>query len=128
MDSMPSQVQCKTQKLSAGSSYDLELIFDATRRGRASIHLSNAETPKVRKLCTAGMLYDDADPHGHRLRQGGIPVELPAWQPPLTRSLTAFCQAVLEGGSDDYRFGAHWAVQVASVLEQAELSANRGSP
>jgi hypothetical protein len=42
-------------------------------------------------------------------------------EPPLTSQLRAFCEAVRQGGTDDYRFGAHWAVDVASVLETASL-------
>jgi hypothetical protein len=42
-------------------------------------------------------------------------------EPPLTRQLRAFTDAVRRGGSSDYRFGAHWAVDVARVLEAASL-------
>ena len=39
-----------------------------------------------------------------------------AAEPPLTRSVRAFAKAVKDGGTDDWRFGAHWAVDVAEVL------------
>jgi hypothetical protein len=63
----------------------------------------------------------------HRLQHDGLPVALPPWQPPLTRALEAFAHAVQAGGTDDYRFGAHWAVQVADVLERAEQSAEHAA-
>lgn len=37
----------------------------------------------------------------------------------LTRSVRAFARAVRAGGTDDWRFGAHWAVDVARVLTSA---------
>jgi len=40
-------------------------------------------------------------------------------EPPLTRSVRAFAAAVAAGGTDDYRFGAHWAVNVNRILEAA---------
>ena len=39
--------------------------------------------------------------------------------PPLTRAVLAFARAVRNGGTDDYRFGAEWAVDVAKALEAA---------
>lgn len=41
-------------------------------------------------------------------------------EPPLTRQVRAFARAVRAGGTDDYRFGARWAVNVARILENAE--------
>lgn len=38
-------------------------------------------------------------------------------EPPLTRQVRAFAEAVRAGGTDDYRFGARWAVDVAKALE-----------
>ena len=40
-------------------------------------------------------------------------------EPPLTRQVRAFAKAVRANGTDDYRFGAKWAVDVARVLETA---------
>lgn len=40
-------------------------------------------------------------------------------EPPLTRQVRAFAQAVRAGGTEDWRFGARWAVDVARVLEAA---------
>lgn len=41
-------------------------------------------------------------------------------EPQLTRQVRAFAKAVRAGGTDDYRFGARWAVDVAKFLERAE--------
>ncbi len=41
-------------------------------------------------------------------------------EPPLTRAVRAFANAVKSGGTDDWRFGARWAVDVARILEAAE--------
>jgi predicted dehydrogenase len=41
-------------------------------------------------------------------------------EPPLTSQVRAFARAVRNGGTDDYRFGAKWAVDVARVLEAAQ--------
>lgn len=46
-------------------------------------------------------------------------------EPPLTRQVRAFARAVKAGGTDDYRFGAKWAVDVARVLEAAEARLDR---
>lgn len=40
-------------------------------------------------------------------------------EPPLTRQVRAFARAVRAGGTDDWRFGARWAVNVARILEAA---------
>lgn len=40
-------------------------------------------------------------------------------EPALTRAVRAFARAVRAGGTDDPRFGARWAVDVARVLEGA---------
>lgn len=40
-------------------------------------------------------------------------------EPPLTRQVRAFARAVRAGGTDDWRFGARWAVDVARALEAA---------
>lgn len=45
---------------------------------------------------------------------GYAPVE-----PPLTRQIRVFARAVRAGGTDDWRFGGRWAVDVAKVLEAA---------
>ena len=36
---------------------------------------------------------------------------------PLTRAVRAFAQAIRDGGTEDYRFGAHWAADVARSIE-----------
>lgn len=41
-------------------------------------------------------------------------------EPALTRMVRAFAKAVANGGTDDYRFGARWAVDVAQVLEAVQ--------
>lgn len=40
-------------------------------------------------------------------------------EPSLTRQVRAFARAVRVGGTDDWRFGAGWAVDVAQVLASA---------
>ncbi len=53
----------------------------------------------------------------------GITVRYDAYasqaEAPLTREVRAFAQAVRAGGTDDWRFGARWAVDVARVLDHA---------
>lgn len=39
---------------------------------------------------------------------------------PLTTQVRAFANAVRAGGTDDWRFGAHWAVDVARVLSAVD--------
>jgi predicted dehydrogenase len=41
-------------------------------------------------------------------------------EPPLTTSLRAFATAVRNGGTDDYRFGSKWAIDVARLLERID--------
>lgn len=41
-------------------------------------------------------------------------------EPALTRQVRAFARAVRAGGTDDYRFGAKWAIDVARILEAAQ--------
>ena len=45
-----------------------------------------------------------------------------AAEPALTREVRAFADAVRAGGTDDWRFGARWAVDVARVLEASATS------
>lgn len=47
-----------------------------------------------------------------------------AGEPPLTRQVRAFADAVRNGGTDDWRFGGQWATRVASVLDRAERTAH----
>ncbi len=49
-------------------------------------------------------------------------------EPPLTRQVRAFAQAVRAGGTDDGRFGARWAVDVAKVLTMAQFAADHPLP
>jgi len=123
MQAPPVRVQGAMQRWGDGQRYQLQLEFDAPRRGQARITLGNGAAPKVRSLALGPLCYDDTDAQGQRLRAAGVAVTLPPWEAPLTRSVHAFASAVRAGGSDDYRFGAHWAVQVAEVLEGAEASA-----
>lgn len=41
-------------------------------------------------------------------------------EPPLTRAVRAFARAVSDGGTEDWRFGASWAVRVAKILEEVQ--------
>lgn len=50
---------------------------------------------------------------GSLLYDGYAPAE-----PPLTRAVRAFARAVEAGSTDDWRFGASWAVNVARVLSR----------
>lgn len=43
-----------------------------------------------------------------------------AGEPPLTRSVRAFADAVANGGTEDRRFGGRWALDVARVLAGAQ--------
>lgn len=45
-------------------------------------------------------------------------------EPPLTRQVRAFAEAVRAGGTDDWRFGGQWATRVARILDQAERTTN----
>ena len=127
MDAPPVQVQCTQTRSATGASYALRLHFETARRGQATVHIGNDAAPRVRTFAAGGVCYDDTAPLDHRLQHDGLPVALPPWQPPLTRALEAFAHAVQAGGTDDYRFGAHWAVQVADVLERAEQSAEHAA-
>lgn len=60
------------------------------------------------RVTAPGGTYDGYAPHS---------------EPPLTRQVREFAKAVKAGGTDDYRFGARWAVDVAVVLEVVSNSA-----
>lgn len=66
-------------------------------------------------------IYDDLDPMG-RLQFQGCYLEIP-YEPPLTRAVRCFADAVIQGGTDDYRFGAEWALMVANLLTRAQAVA-----
>jgi hypothetical protein len=42
-----------------------------------------------------------------------------AYEPPLTIEVREFLKAVGRGGTQDERFGSHWARQVSEILEMA---------
>lgn len=76
------------------------LALNAQRR-RVVVGVSSTKAARVE---AHGFVYDGYEPQ----------------EPPLTRAVRAFALAVKSGGTDDYRFGAHWAVDVARVLETIE--------
>lgn len=70
---------------------------------------------RSQKECSAIWFYEDE-----------YTIEYDAYEstsePPLTRSVRAFARAVRDGGTDDYRFGARWAVDVARILSRSDDS------
>lgn len=91
-------------------------------RGRASIILSNGLPARTRFFDARHgrwfINYDDRL-EGPRLSSSDGLIGFESGQP-LTRAVRAFAQAIEDGGTDDYRFGARWAVDVARVLDAAE--------
>lgn len=80
---------------------------------------------KVRRMTVIGnferadrWIYDDLDPAG-RLHHHGATVEL-AYEPPLTRAVRAFADAVASKGTSDWRFDPYFGVEVTRILAQAE--------
>jgi len=95
--------------------------------GGASAHCEiwNDGAPKARHFlvhtAAGDWIYDDLDPQG-RLQFQGRYLDIP-YEPPLTRALRCFADAVIRGGTDDDRFGAHWALRVADWLSRAQDAA-----
>lgn len=87
------------------------------KSSRSDQSLFDVSTTRGIVLCWASHTPDGrratVDLFSHQLHYNGYaPTE-----PPLTRSVRAFARAVRAGGTDDWRFGARWAVDVARVLE-----------
>lgn len=61
----------------------------------------NIQNNRVARVMADGIAYDAYESRA---------------EPPLTRQVRAFANAVKSGGTDDYRFGAKWAVDVANCL------------
>ena len=105
-----------------GSHLWLEMVFEAG--ASASCEIWNDGAPKSRyfqvQTVTEEWTYDDLDPLG-RLQFQGRYLDIP-YEPPLTRAVRCFADAVIQGGTDDYRFGAHWALRVAKWLSMAEAT------
>lgn len=116
----PIRINSKQETGSMGSHVFLDLAFEEGTQ--ASCEIWNDRLPKARFLSvrTSDMewIYDDLDPLGRLICQDRY-LELP-YEPPLTRALRHFVDAVKAGGTDDYRFGADWAVRVAKWLSQAQ--------
>jgi predicted dehydrogenase len=111
--------------------YRLQLVA-GNRTG--FVRVWNDGQEKVRRLTVIGnferadrWIYDDLDPSG-RLHHHGQAVELP-YEPPLTRAVRAFADAVAGGGTSDWRFDPYFGVEVTRILAQAEalLEASNGS-
>jgi len=114
-----------------GALFRLQLVA-GNRTG--FIRVWNDGQEKVRRLtvignfeCADRWIYDDNDPAG-RLHHHGQAVEV-AYEPPLTRSLRAFAEAVANKGTDDWRFDPYFGVEVTRILAQAEAltEASHGS-
>ncbi len=109
--------------------YDLEGCGDIVfvgERGWADLTVSNKFVEKQRWFAVDHLNYYD---YKHPLTRGSFDHEVCLPVPnlgelPLTRSLRAFAAAVAAGGTDDRRFGARWALDVARVLAAAEAFAS----
>jgi len=116
----PIRINCKQETGPEGSHVFLDLTFE--QGTQASCEIWNDRLPKTRFLSvrTSNMewMYDDLDPCGRLICQGRY-LELP-YEPPLTRAVRHFVDAVEAGGTDDYRFGAGWALRVARWLTLAQ--------
>ena len=116
----PIRINSKQETGPEGSHVFLDLTFEQSTQ--ASCEIWNDRLPKTRFLSvrTSNMewMYDDLDPRGRLICQGRY-LELP-YEPPLTRTVRHFVDAVEAGGTDDYRFGAGWALRVARWLTLAQ--------
>jgi predicted dehydrogenase len=116
---MPEVVSCKRQVYELGESYQFQLNFHSGISSRSEIW--NHQPPKARKLIVraAGEVieYDDTKPEA-KLSIDGMPLPI-AYEPPLTIEVREFLKAVGRGGTQDERFGSHWARQVSEILEMA---------
>lgn len=119
----PSRMSMRQSVGVEGSHLWLAIEFEAG--GSASCEIWNDGTPKSRyfqvQTGNCDWIYDDLDPLG-RLKFKGRYVDIP-YEPPLTRAVHGFAEAVIEGGTDDYRFGADWALRVANWLNRAQAAA-----
>jgi predicted dehydrogenase len=102
--------------------YRLQLVA-GNRTG--FVRVWNDGAAKVRRLSVIGnfekadrWLYDDLDPVG-RLHHHGEAMAI-AYEPPLTRAVRAFADAVAGGGTSDWRFDPYFGVEVTRILAQAE--------
>jgi predicted dehydrogenase len=116
---MPEVVSCKRQVYELGESYQFQLNFHSGISSRSEIW--NHQPPKARKLIVraAGEVieYDDTKPEA-KLSIDGMSLPI-AYEPPLTIEVREFLKAVGRGGTQDERFGSHWARQVSEILEMA---------
>lgn len=78
-------------------------------RGFTNCVASNTLTTKTASVSMVGIKAGELHYDGY------APTE-----PALTRMVRQFSKAVANGGTDDYRFGARWAVDVARVLEAVQ--------
>lgn len=116
-------------KLETVKWYGLEGCGDIVfvgERGWADLTVSNKFVEKQRWFAVDHLNYYD---YKHPLTRGSFDHEVCLPVPnlgelPLTRSLRAFAAAVAAGGTDDRRFGARWALDVARVLAAAESFAS----
>ncbi len=107
----------------AGSHLWLNMQFAGGASAACEIWNDGAPKSRYFQVQTAAgdWIYDDVDPQG-RLQFQGRYLDIP-YEPPLTRALRCFADAVICGGTDDDRFGAHWALRVADWLSRAQDAA-----
>lgn len=119
MADMPAAVSCERHVYQLGESYQLHLNFRPGIYSRSEIW--NHQLPKARKLIVSAageaFEYDDTKTEA-KLSINGTPLSI-AYEPPLTIAVREFLKAVAQGGTQDERFGSHWAIQVAKILEMA---------
>lgn len=122
----PLDVDCRCETTEAGETYHLRLRLE---RGSAYMRVGNGATNRQRTFAVEKgrwfASYDDL-PSGPILRSSEGPIGFDHGQP-LTNQVRAFAKAV-RGGERDWRFGAHWAVDVARILAAAEMSCVTGRP
>ena len=109
--SEPSYVEIRHQD-TGDWQFKLDILFPSG--SKALSYIWNNRLPKSRFLSVQTensiWVYDDLDQEG-RLSYNGTKQKI-AYEEPLTRALRSFLNAVIEGGTDDYRFGADWAMKV----------------
>lgn len=80
----------------------------------------NDRPPKTRylgvKTKKLELIYDDTLQNNSLILNGKM-VTVP-YTPPLTNAVKAFVNAVIDGKTSDYRFGGHWATNVATIIEE----------
>jgi len=116
----PICINSKQETGPEGSHVFIDLTFE--KGTQASCEIWNDRLPKSRFLSVrtsnTEWIYDDLDSRGRLMCQGRY-LELP-YEPALTRAVRHFVDAVEAGGTDDYRFGADWALRVARWLTLAQ--------